>query len=297
MSESGINAELLSDPVQSPLIDADEPATAKPKADGAQSAAAKADPATDADEQKTDIPDATDENAETDEAKKPSRRQRKLQHEREARAAAEARAEAAERALAEVRAKSAPTEPRLEDFASEAQWLRACQKFDAEQAAARQTQPAQTLDRSQERIAQDWQEREKEFIAEVPTFEKDVTAFLNTEIQYFSQQAREEIVKLGPEVLHYLATHPDEADDIIELSPRRQVAALGRIDVSKAGALLGGDAGDEEDAKPAPKLASRPEPPAPAKHTRQGSSAPAGLSDDMDAYIQQRRKQGARWAR
>ena len=275
-------------------MDADEPTTAKPKAEGSN-AAAEANPATDADEQKTE-PDATDENAD----KKPSRRQRKLQHEREARAAAEARAEAAERALAEVRAKTAPTEPKLEDFASEAQWLRACQKFDADQ--ARQTQPAQSLDRSQARMAEDWQEREKEFIAEVPTFEKDVAPFLKTEIEYFSQAAREKIVELGPEVLHYLATHPDEADDIIELSPRRQVAALGRIDVSKAVGPTGGDAGDEadegaEEVRSVPKPPSRPEPPAPAKHTRQGSTVPAGLSDDMDAYIQQRRKQGARWAR
>jgi hypothetical protein len=294
MENSGINAELLSDPAPSPLIDADEPAAAKPKDDGAQSAATEADPATDADEQKTDTPDATDENAD----KKPSRRQRKLQIEREARAAAESRAEAAERALAEVRAKSAPTEPKLEDFASEAQWLRACQKFDAEQAASRPAPRVEPADR--QRIAEDWQERERDFIAEVPTFEKDVSSFLDTEIGYFSQAAREEIVKLGPEILHYLATNPDVADDIIELSPRRQVAALAKLDVSKAGAPQGGDAGDEadEDVRPTPKpLASRPDPPAPPRHTRQGSTAPAGLSDDMDAYIQQRRKQGARWAR
>ena len=148
MESSGINAELLSDPAPSSLVDADEPATAKLKDEGAQSAATEANPATDADEQKTDTPDATDENAD----KKPSRRQRKLQIEREARAAAEARAEAAERQLAEVRAKSAPTEPKLEDFASEAQWLRACQKFDAEQAAAKAPR-TESVDVSRQRLA------------------------------------------------------------------------------------------------------------------------------------------------
>lgn len=300
MENSGNNAELLSDPVPSSLIDADEPATAKPKAEGSN-AAAKADPAPVADAEKTDTPDATDENAETDEAKKPSRRQRKLQLEREARAAAEARAEAAERALMEVRAKAAPAEPRIEDFASEAQWLRACQIYDREQASARQTQLAQTSDRTQERLAQDWLEREKDFVLDVPTYEKDVGEFVQREIQYFSQQAREEIVKLGPEVLHYLATNPDVADDIIELSPRRQVAALAKLDISKAVGLTDGDASDEglEGARvPASKsIASRPDAPPPARHTRQGSTQPAGLSDDMDAYIAQRRKQGARWAR
>jgi hypothetical protein len=296
MENDGINAALLSDPVPSPLVDADEPAAAKPKAAGAQSAAVKADPATDADEQKTDTPDATDENAD----KKPSRRQRKLQMEREARSAAEARAEAAERALAEVRAKSAPTEPRLEDYDSEAQWLRACQRFDAQQ-AAQQAPRAEPVDTGRQRMAEDWNEREKEFVAEVPTYERDVMAFVESEIGYFSQAAREEIVKLGPEVLHYLATNPDVADDIIELSPRRQVAALAKLDVSKATGLTDGDAGDEDEGERvvqrAPKPASRPEPPAPARHTRQGSTAPAGLSDDMDAYVTQRRKQGARWAR
>lgn len=298
MENSGINAELLSDPVSSPLVDADEPTTAKPKTEGGDTAA-KANPATDADEQKTDTPDATDENAD----KKPSRRQRKLQIEREARSAAEARAEAAERQLAEVRAKSAPTEPDRNSFDSDAEWLRACQKFDAQQAS--QVRPAESVDTSRQRIAEDWTERERDFVAEVPTYEKDVLGFVEKEIQYFSQAAREKIVELGPEVLHYLATNPDVADDIIELSPRRQVAALGQLDVSKAGAPQGGDAGDEtdEDDVAAPPrraskpIASRPEPPAPARHTRQGSSQPAGLSDDMDAYIAQRRKQGAVWAR
>jgi hypothetical protein len=296
MSESGINAELLSDPAPSPLVDADEPAAAKPKADG-RNAAAEANPATDADEQKTDTPDATDENAD----KKPSRRQRKLQMEREARSAAEAERDRLRAELEQVRAKSAPTEPRLEDYESEAQWLRACQKFDAQQAS--QARPVESVDASRQRIAQDWTEREKDFVAEVPTYEKDVMGFVNTEIGYFSQAAREKIVELGPEVLHYLATNPDVADDIIELSPRRQVAALAKLDVSKATGLTDGDAGDEDEGEAAvitqraPKPASRPEPPAPARHTRQGSTAPAGLSDDMDAYIQQRRKQGAVWAR
>jgi hypothetical protein len=293
MSNDGVNSDaLLSNPALSPLIDHDEPAPES-----------KEKPAPAAEEQKTDIPDATDENAETqeskeaDEERKQSRRQRKLERERDARIRAETRAEIAERELARTKASpQEPGEPQREQFEDYESYLRAITRYDAAQEAAKtlkadreafqQREARSTAQSAEQKVADDWTKREKEYIAKAPTFEEDVNNFLEDGVKELSGEARRAIVELGPEILHYLATHEDEVEEIAKLSPLRQVAALGRIDTNKA--ETSGDVSGVQSRKP---------PPPPAKHVRGGNSAPAALSDDMSSYIEQRKKQGARWAR
>lgn len=299
--ENGNNAALLGNPAVSPLIDADEPTTAK--------AEVKADPAPAAEDNKADRPDATDENADPGdkEHQKQSRRQRKLQIERDARIRAETRAEIAERALAE-RAKApavtAVAEPKREDFDSDDAFLKAFIRHEAKQELAegqktereaQQRREAQSKTQAaHQAVADEWTKLENDFKLKVPTFEDDIEDFLEADIGKFPPVTRQAIVEFGPEILHHLGTHPEVVAEILKLSPARQVAALGKIDVSGG---PGSDADAEEEIEaPAPRPRA-PEPPPPARHVRQGSSAPAGLSDDMDVYVQQRRKQGARWAR
>ncbi len=288
MTTEGSNAitDLTGNPAPSPLIDADEPPEVIR-------------PAPAADEQKTE-PETTDETVDPketqeEETRKQSRRQRKLERERDARVRAETRAEIAERELARVRtvqptAEAEPSRDQFEDYES---YLDARTEFRAKKTAqetlkaereAQERTTSQTREQTEhQKQAEDWAKREKEYIAKNPDFEERVNPFVEGDLQEFSREARMLMVELGPEILDHLAQNPDVVDDIIKLSPLRQVAALGKIDLSAP------DKGDE--------TKKREPAPAPAKHVRQGSTAPASLSDDMGAYIEQRRKQGARWAR
>lgn len=83
-------------------------------------------------------------------------------------------------------------------------------------------------------------------------------------------------------LLHHLGTNPDLAAELSALSPAQMGRRLGRIEAQLS-------------TKPAPKAVSRaPDPAKPIGATRGGSN----LADlPMDEYIQQRKAQGARWAR
>jgi hypothetical protein len=72
----------------------------------------------------------------------------------------------------------------------------------------------------------------------------------------------------GPEVMYHLATHPDDADILREMSPIRQIAALGHISASL---------GSAERSQPPPKTKSRA--PAPIKP---GGAAPSKSSVPLD---------------
>lgn len=310
------SAQLLSNPVPSPLIDRDEPADA-PKAN----APAKATPAPDAEVKKTDIPAAPDENAETapdanaDEPRKESRRQRKLQREINARVAAETEARLLREQLAATQTRQAapaePSEPKRDEFEDYESYLRAVSRYDAKQEAAailkaerEAAEKRVTEFKTQQGHAkqvEDWNKREKEFTAKVPTFEEDVTPFVDGDLQEFSKEAKQLIVDLGPEYLHKIATDDALIDELLALSPLRQVARIGRIDLSQASQesqpAASTESAETEIEIPETPRPRRADPPPPAKHVRQGNSAPATLSDDMATYIKQRKQQGARWAR
>lgn len=328
MPETNVNdSALLSNPSPSPLIDRDEPATkdtAKPDL--------KANPAPAADAKKADTPAATDDNAETPdgdaevkadkpkpdadaEPRKESRRQRKLQREINARVAAEAVAQSLREQLAATQKPAATaeaTEPQRDDFETYEAYLRAVTKFDAKQEsaailkaerdAAQQRAAQAKTQEGQKKQAEDWISREKEFSAKVPTFEDDVMPFVDGDLQELSKDARQLIVELGPEYLHKIATDDALIDELLALSPLRQVARIGRIDVTAAASAEpdGGaetDDGEADSEKAAPQKPKRADPPAPAKHVKSGRSAPDGYSDDQATYIEQRKKQNPRWAR
>lgn len=85
-----------------------------------------------------------------------------------------------------------------------------------------------------------------------------------------------------PQLMAYMTTHPEEVDRIAALSPARQAAEIGKLEVKVAAA---------------PKVSKAPAPINPI-----GSRGSAANSADlanlpMEQYIEARKKQGARWAR
>ena len=85
----------------------------------------------------------------------------------------------------------------------------------------------------------------------------------------------------GPEMAYHMATHPEIAERLNRMSPIKAALELGRLETSLAAPT----------ARPASKA---PPPTTPLKTT--GSTVPANLVNaSMDAYIAERRKQGARF--
>lgn len=244
-------------------------------------------------------PEAAEETTEQAEAKRQSRFQRRLDRQKAGRVAAETEARLLRERVAELeeRQKRQPDtgEPAqkdgesLEDYADRLADFRAEKKREAERKTEREQRQQQegrakaTAD--QEKLAREWTEREKAFEAETKDYQKVVTAYLDGDIEALSDQARRAILEseVGPGLLHHLATHPDVADRIADLSPMRQVIELGKL---------------EDGIKvPAPKKTSSA--PAPANTVKPGQSAGSGYRENMSEaeYREWRKGQGARWAR
>lgn len=265
-------------------------------------------PAPAADDQKAK-PAATDDTAETaaetteqQEEKKRSKFQRRLDRQKAEKVAAqtEARLLREERDALRVKldGKSAPqaeSEPKREDFPDYETYLdaktawrvkqetSAALKTDREERQRGERQRQATA--GQEKVAQDWVEREKTFQAATKDYETVVNPFVDEELGSYSEPARRAIVEseVGPQLLYHLASNPEVAERISDLSPLRQVAELGKLEATVAA--------------PAPKKA--PGAPPPLKPTPQGHSTSGGISesDSQQEYEQKRKAQGARWAR
>lgn len=84
----------------------------------------------------------------------------------------------------------------------------------------------------------------------------------------------------GPDVLYYLANHPDEAKAIVNSGPTKATLALGRLETKFADAEL-------EKQKARPKVSKAPTPPA---HRNKGSAAAVAEipddTDDLDLFSQ-----------
>lgn len=255
-------------------------------------------PATD--DKKADEPAATDETAETPEQaeeKKQSRRQRQRERQLQELAAAKTEARMLREQLAQSQAKDAPAvvEPKREDYQDYESYLRAVAKHDAKQEAAellkaeRETQASKQTQQQgtpeQQKLAQDWMQREKAFAASKPDYLESVNAYLKTEIETLSDPVRAALAESGPEVLYHLAKNPDVAEALADMSPRRQIVELGKI---------------EDELKKPPKAAKLvSDAPPPAKTVPQGKSATTGYSENMTdkQYEAWRKSQGAKWAR
>lgn len=271
-----------------PLIDVDPPAPAaddkKPETDPAP---------TPADEK---APEEVTETPEQQEQKRQSRRARARERAAAELAAAQTEARLLREQLARLDRPASPEpsgEPKREDFTDfetflekRAEWI-ADQKVEQRLKAdreARESSERQTKAQAQQtQVAQVWEKREREFRAKTPDYVDVVTPFVDQEIGVLADPARQAIIESGPQVLHYLATHPDDVDRIAALPALRQASEIFKL--------------EDVVSKPAPKKVS--EAPAPIKALPQGRSAPNGYNDNMtDAeYREWRKSGGARWAR
>ena len=260
-------------------------------------------PAPGADEQKpipTEAEDTSEEVAETteqQEAKKQSKFQRRLDRQKSARVAAETETRLLREQLAKLEAKPAAEasgEPLRDQFDTLEDYTKALALYAGDQAAqkaikadreARQSQETRArASAGDEKITKDWSERETAFQAVTKDYSEVVQGFIDDgEVSALSEMARRAILEsdVGPQVLHHLATNPEDAERITELSPARQVAELGKLELKMTPAKRGSNA------------------PAPIKSVASGRSAAQGYSENMSdsQYREWRKSQGARWAR
>lgn len=250
------------------------------------------------DEQKP-IPAATEENAETpeqQEAKKQSKFQRRLERQKTARIEAQTEARLLRERVQQLEAQSKPSqeavEPKREDFQSDDAFLKAFIRYEAKQELAEVSKAEREAQQGKEKqsqqtagnqkIAQEWTEREKVFQAATKDYLEVVTPYTEDEIQHLAQPSREYLVQseVGPALLHYLASHPDEHERIAELSAVRQVAELGKLE-SKV-------------SMPAKRTTAAPPP---ANITQGGKTASKDISKmSQQEYEAYRKANGARWA-
>lgn len=84
----------------------------------------------------------------------------------------------------------------------------------------------------------------------------------------------------GPALAYHMAQHPEVADRLNGLSPAKAAIEVGRLETSLA----------------APVVKAQTKAPAPISPARPGSATKVDLSKaDMDTYVSERRKQGARY--
>jgi hypothetical protein len=125
-------------------------------------------------------------------------------------------------------------EPKLDDFDNFDAYIAAKAEFIADRkinqtlTEREQRQQAERAQAAQRHTAESWNKRVSTAEAEMPDFH-DVVASSDVPMSAPMQQAIMES-DAGPKLAYYLATHPDEAEDIASMSPVATVRALTRIE-------------------------------------------------------------------
>jgi len=188
------------------------------------------------------------------------------------------RVEALERTIPQLvqpQEKAVPQLPTRDQFNSDSEYVAGIIKFDREQ-----QEQARQAEQQQHR-ARELQSRTESVYAEamkLPGFDRDSFDSLPLTTAIAAAVVDSDI---PAQLMHYMASNPDEVAEISKLSPARQAAAIGRMEAKVA---------------QSPAISKAP-PPLKAVGTR-GSSGSNDLSkSSMEDYISARKKQGARWAR
>ena len=196
---------------------------------------------------------------------------------------AEARANALAEQLEELKRQPRPQQaqaqgaPKLEDFDNFDDYITAKTEYLADRkiqatlsereqrAAAAQAQAAQA------KTAEGWQKRVAIASEEIPDF-YEVVANADVPMTPAMQQAIVES-DVGPKLAYYLATHPDEAADLADLSPVAVIRALTRI--------------EDKLAKPV-KASSAPDPITPVGSKAKAEKDPSSMTDSEFAAWRKR---------
>ena len=148
--------------------------------------------------------------------------------------AAEQRAADLQRQIDELRGTKSegakPGEPKPEDFKTVGEYTRALVKFEATQAGKANAQNAEVSRQQAEanQLISGFVERQEAFKKATPDYEEILEA-ADFEIPHVSQQYLIES-EMGPHLAYHLAKNPDVAASLRKLSPRRQLAELGKLE-------------------------------------------------------------------
>lgn len=153
---------------------------------------------------------------------------------------AEARARAFEERLAVIEARQAPRapsrddEPTIDKFDNFDEYVTAKaahiakQQIESTLTEREQRQAEERYAREQAQVAEKWNKQVTKATAELPDFEE----VLSSSDLPMTQAMRQTILEsdAGPKLAYYLATHPEETDDISRMTGTAAIRALGRIE-------------------------------------------------------------------
>jgi hypothetical protein len=231
------------------------------------------------------------------EAKKQSKFQRRLERQKTARIAAETETRLLRERVAALEAERAPKPkdetPKRDDYADDVAYLEARADHAARKAAAEARAAERNENEGREKqskhqqaeakIAQAWTEREATFQATAKDYTEVVEPFVQDDLAHFSDGSKRLIVEseVGPQLLYHLATNPEEAERIAELSPLRQIAEIGKL--------------EDKMQKPVRKTSSAPAPIDPVPQGRSGHKDPAKMS--VTEFAKWMKDNGSRYVR
>lgn len=141
-----------------------------------------------------------------------------------------------------------PSAPQREGFASYEEYLQAQARHEAQAAARGEVERAQKAERERaanDAVAREWNEKIEAAKKDLPDFDQVVEDAADMPLTQAMAQALRESDR-GAHLIHYLATHADEAERISKLTPARQMAAIVAL--------------EEKVAKPSRKPSSAPAP-------------------------------------
>lgn len=141
-----------------------------------------------------------------------------------------------------------PSAPQREGFASYEEFLQAQARHEAKEAARGEVERAQKAERERaanDAVAREWNEKIEAAKKDLPDFDQVVEDAADMPLTQAMAQALRESDR-GAHLIHYLATHADEAERISKLTPARQMAAIVAL--------------EEKVAKPSRKPSSAPAP-------------------------------------
>jgi hypothetical protein len=180
-----------------------------------------------------------------------------------------------------------PVRPKLSDFETYEAHETALGEYEEKLADWKYEQRSrtETAKQKQAEAAKAWEDRTAKVRTEHPDYDEKIEALRipNTAAVPVVRDAIAES-ELGPELLYHLANHPDEAKRILNLSPVRAVAELGKIEAK----LTPDNAPNRKT-----KVSSAPDPITPVSGKAKPGPKPLAEVDDFSEY-EARRKAGAK---
>lgn len=217
---------------ETPVTVAEDQNTA-PLEEGAESSTAS----TEAETTKPEQPPETEE-------QKRSKYQRRIDRKNAEIAAARTEARIFKERLEQLEAQARPQQPkdasapRLEQYEDFESYMQARddyvaamaeKRFEAKQTKAQQEEAARKAQEKQSSVLTSWQDKQIAAAEKYADFE-DVVSESDAPVTPSMSQAIVES-DLGADIAYYLAQHPDEAKAIAKLSPIRQIAEIGKLEV------------------------------------------------------------------